>query len=123
MICSDTIVQDSFCLSVHGGCGNIDLLINTTLSRIKYFYGTANLNVSGFSNVTYILANSYGPINSFKLTNNFLYMRTNGTNNTYVNVNKVLEAQIYNIGNVYYTGNPYTISSDETSTGSLIFFE
>ena len=53
------------------------------------------------------------------LTTNFTSLTSKGTGDTYVNVQGVLWANIYDIGSVYYMGNP-SITSNITGSGQLI---
>lgn len=107
LICQDPISNaDSFKIDIYEGAGHIELELNTSISHLNFHYGTAELVVSGFSQVNYIYQASYGLIDARNLETSFNYLENNSTNNCFVQANIVLGATISSIGNVYYWGNP-----------------
>ncbi len=120
LTCLSKIVNtDSFQINIYEGAGLIQLELQTAVSRLNFHYGTANLEVSGFSQVNYIYQASYGPINASDLITTYNYLENKSTNNTYVQANVGLGVTISSIGNVYYRGNP-TISLSKNGSGELI---
>ncbi len=116
----NTLITDSIQVLVKEGGGSIDLQIETGKSYLQLNEGTVDLHVHGNSVVNYISSNAYGPVDCLDLNTNFTYMGSSSTNDCYIQVHMELEVVIDNAGNVYYTGDPYSISKTENSTGKLI---
>lgn len=120
VICHDTISNaDRFKIDIFEGAGRIELELNTKYSHLNFYYGTAELIVSGFSQVNYIYQASYGPIDARNLVTSFNYLENKSTNNCYVQANLVLGVTISSIGNVYYWGSP-SISLERNGSGQLL---
>lgn len=118
--CTDTIREDSLFVTAQGGSGYINLLISTRLSHLSITRGSADINVSGKSNVNFIFADGYGPFNCKNLWTAFTFMHTESTNDCYINVTHHLEYDITNLGNIYYRGHPDVIKGTDTGKGELI---
>jgi hypothetical protein len=116
---SEIANSDSFQINIFEGAGLIQLELQTAISRLNFHYGTASLEVSGFSQVNYIYQASYGPIRAENLITTFNYLENKSTNNTYVQANVGLGVTISSIGSVYYRGNP-AISLSKNGSGELI---
>jgi len=109
-------------LDVVEGSGKITLDINVFKSFINVRYGTVTLDIGGFSQVTYISSQGYGPVHAEDVFSKFTYVYTFSPNDVFVHAQSELGVEIKNIGNVYYKGDPgniYTIISGE---GKLIEF-
>jgi hypothetical protein len=75
--------------------------------------------VKGHADNCFLWTAGNGFFHNENLTTNFTSLTTKSTGDTYINVQNVLWANILDIGNVYYTGNP-TITSTITGSGQLI---
>ena len=69
-------------------------------------YGSMDFNISGKSIVTYIYAGSYGAFNCLELKSYNTFIRSDGSNDCYVNAVDWINGEIRSVGNIYYTGNP-----------------
>lgn len=118
-----TWINDSIKLDVREGSGRIQVDINTSKSRFSLHYGTADIHVTGTSNVNFISSSSYGLVDCAGLSTTFTYMSTSSTNDCYVDVSYVLEVIIENAGNIYYRGDPSEIKEVVTGEGRLIRLE
>jgi len=116
---TNQFVADSIQLDVLEGAGSIDLWINMVRSRWNLHYGTVDLNVRGTSHISYLYSGGYGPADLRNLQTVFTYMTSNSTNNCFVWVTLDLEVHIENVGDVYYFGNPPTVSLYGIGTGQL----
>lgn len=120
LTCLSKIVNsDSFQINIYEGAGLIQLELQTAVSRLNFHYGTATLEVSGFSQVNYIYQASYGPIIASDLITTYNYLENKSTNSTYVQANVGLGVTISSIGSVYYRGNP-AVSLSKNGSGELI---
>lgn len=111
---------DEFEINVWGGSGTFNLDLDCKSLNLKQHYGTVDFHVKGKSGITSIFSNSYGPFYCDELDSDIVFIRNSGTNNCYVHVNHVLGADISSVGNIYYSGSPYMVSSSITGTGKLI---
>jgi len=120
LICRDPIsTANSFKIDIYEGAGRIELELNTKSSHLNFHYGTAELIVSGFSQVNYIYQASYGPVDARNLRTSFNYLENKSTNDCWVQANVALGVTISSIGNVYYWGNP-DISLVRNGSGQLL---
>lgn len=110
---------DSIKLDVLEGAGSINLWIDMRKSSLNLHYGTADLIVRGKSHISYLYSGGYGPADLSALETEFTYMTNNSTNICRVRSNLVLHVGIFNVGDVYYSGNPLEITTEITGTGEL----
>jgi len=119
----DTIREDSLTVIASEGSGYIDLIIKTGTSKLSITGGSADLKVGGKTAVSYLYTGSYGPIRCLDLETDYLFMRSQSTNDSYVNVRYHFEYEISGLGNIYYKGNPPEISGSSTSSGKAIKYD
>lgn len=116
----DTLRCDSLQISVWGGGGSFNLSLAAGKLNLAQHYGTVDFHVSGTSLITTIYSNSYGPFYCNDLISNIVYISNRGSNNCYVHVRHILEAEITSVGDIYYSGNPYSVTSTVTGSGRLV---
>lgn len=121
--CSDTLFSDSLVVNVYEGSGIIDLLSVTPFLKSAIHYGTADIIISGHTNLSQVYSAGWGLIDNRNMISTFVYVNSLSTNDTYVNVNRTLSASINGIGNIYYKGNPQNISLENTGSGKLLKIE
>jgi hypothetical protein len=116
----DTLYADNFVLNDHSGSGTINLKLVSGTSSFNMYSGPIDLIITGRSGVSNLYSNGYGkadlsnfPSANFSITNN-------STNDCYINVYDDLNAQIGNIGSIYYTGSPSILTTNITGSGQLI---
>lgn len=110
-------------INVWGGSGSIIMDVDCIKLNLGLHYGTVDFNISGSAVTTTIYANSYGPFYCEQLNSNIVFIRNSGTNDCYIHANHILGAEITSVGNIYYTGNPYSLSCNATGAGKLIKLE
>lgn len=120
---TDTIREDSLAVTSIGGSGYIDLVIRTGISKLAITNGSADMKIRGKTGLNFIFLGAYGAFHCLDLKSDFLFMRNEGTNDCYVNVQYHFEYEIMGLGNIYYRGNPPEISGTTTSAGKLIRYE
>lgn len=118
--CSDTIFCDSIYVDVYEGAGTLNILINSYLVHSAIRYGTADLKISGRSNLSYVYSAGFGLIDNRELLSTQIYVTNKSSNDIYLCAGSTLSANIYGIGNIYYKGNPENISLDKIGSGNLI---
>lgn len=117
---ANTLLTDTLWLKVHEGAGKIDLEINVLSLYCKLHYGTADIVLSGTCDLSYVYSASFGLINIVDLETKFVYVNNRSSNDIYLMAKTHLGATIENIGNIYYAGNPTTVSFNKQGPGDLI---
>jgi hypothetical protein len=120
--CTNEWTNDSMFVNILEGGGKTNLKLNVFKSFLYIMDGTVSLNVTGYSQVTYISSHGYGPVHAENLLSKFTYTFSSSPNDVYLNASVGLAVRITNIGNVYYSGDPIDISTDITGGGKLIKF-
>ncbi len=120
---TDTIRTDNLVIDVKEGAGEIRFAVNAVFLHCNLHFGTADIKMKGHCNVCYVYSNSFGLIDNRALITDFVYLNNRSSNDVYVYAHKTLGVTIENIGNVYYTGNPFDITLDQKGTGELIKLE
>lgn len=118
--CSDTIFCDSIYVDVYEGAGTLNILVNSYLVHSAIRYGTADLKVSGRSNLSYVYSAGFGLIDNRELLSAQIYVANKSSNDIYLCAKSTLAATIYGIGNIYYLGDPGNVSLDKIGSGNLI---
>ena len=120
--CKDTIRSDEFTFDVRNGSGSINFLFNCPKIHLNNHTGRADIHAKGFSATSYIYLNDVGTLDAEALNTYNSYITNNSTGDCKVRVSEDLGVLMYYIGNIYYTGNPHTISKEITGEGKLIAF-
>jgi hypothetical protein len=120
--CTNELANESISLDVIEGAGKIELKLNAFRTYIIVKYGTTDVNLSGFSQITTLISYGFGPLHAEDLTSKFTYVSSYSSNDMFVYSSVDLQVEIGNIGDVYYTGNPATISTNIYNEGRLIEF-
>jgi len=120
--CKDSIRTDEFTFECWNGSGTIELLFYSTKVHVNNNIGRADFKLKGSCAVSYIYMNDVATINAEDLQSSYTFITNRSTGDARINVNKELSAEIDYIGNIYYTGKPYSISKTITNEGQLIEF-
>lgn len=115
-----SLAIDTLSLNIRGGAGSFNLDLNANVLNLAMHYGTVDLTVKGSAIMTTMFANSYGPFYCGDLKSHIVFIRNSGSNDCYIHAEHVLGAEITSVGNIYYTGNPFDLSSTITGSGKLI---
>lgn len=119
---TNVLTPTSFLLDVWGGCGSINLSLNTVQGYIYEHMGTADITLKGRVTFNSVVAGDYGLLQLKGLSTDYTFVSNSGSNDCYVNCDKVLDATIHSIGNIYYTGNPDSVHTHIYGTGQIIAF-
>jgi hypothetical protein len=117
---TDTIRSNIIYIENRDGSGTIHLTIRSEQSYIKEHLGPADFYISGKTSYNYIWAAGYGIMDCRNLLSDDALVVNRGTNSCYVNVKNSLIAEIDYTGNIYYSGEPKTISTKIEGTGKLL---
>lgn len=118
--CLNSWVNDSIRIDVYEGTGRFDLDLHVFKSFIQLRYGTVTLEAKGYSQVTFISTQAFGPLHAEELVSKFTYVYTLSPNDVFVSASEELGVEIGNIGNVYYRGEPHSIKENNYGSGELI---
>lgn len=116
---SNQFIGDSLKLDILEGAGSIDLWIDMHRSMFNLSYGTADLTVRGYSHISHIYSEAYGPADLSNMRSVYTYLTNYSTNNCYVWATLELQVAIENVGDVYYWGDPPTVSKWGNGSGQL----
>ncbi len=95
-----------FELDIRTGAGDIDLKLNCDSVFIDIHEGTNDINLEGSSDYTYIYQHGLGHIDATNLPSSKMFVNSYTSNNIYVNCTEELDARIFDMGNIYYKGQP-----------------
>lgn len=120
---TDTIHEDSLRVEAWGGSGTIAMVVKCGSLSLVQHYGSTDFDLSGKNSITYIYAGSYGAFHCLQLKSDCTFIRSEGTNDCFVNAKDWITADIRSSGNTYYTGNPGLVSRAGSGSGNLIPIE
>ena len=110
---------DSLKLDVLEGAGSISLWISMYRSKFNLSYGTADLTVQGYSHISHLYSEAYGPADLRNMRSVFTYITSNSTNNCYVWATLEIQCEIQNVGDVFLWGDPPTVGKWGSGSGHL----
>ena len=118
--CTNYWSNESVSFEMIEGAGKINLKLDVFKSHIFIRYGTASVNISGSSQVTFLISHGYGPLHAENLNSKFSYVSSFSPNDVFVNSTVELSAEIGNIGNIYYSGDPPVIYTNIIGGGKVV---
>jgi hypothetical protein len=119
----DTIRADTLVVEVNEGAGRIELKVDTYKILTNLHYGTADITTSGKTVVSLVYLAGFGMIDNSQLIANHIYLNNKSSNDIFINAITTIEATIENIGDIYYLGNPGSVSVEKLGPGNLIKLE
>lgn len=107
----DLTAGDFYRFEIDDGSGDVDLNINNCNDlRVIYKFGTSRLTIHGESNnYIAIYKRSYGIVDAQNYDAQSVTIANNSQADCYVNARELLKAEITNVGNIYYKGDPDSI--------------
>lgn len=109
-------------LDIWGGCGSIDLDINVYQGSFILHLGTVDITLHGNCSICSIYQGDFGIFQCKDMKTGYNYVTNKGSNDCYVNVTQYLNATIASIGNIYYTGDPDSVTIKINGAGQVIHF-
>jgi len=116
----DTVITDSLWINVMEGAGQIKMDIIVDRMYCSLHYGTADIVLGGYCSLSYVYSASFGLVDLANLETGFIYVNNRSSNDVYLYARNHLGATIENIGNIYYTGNPGSVTFEKNGAGELI---
>ncbi|MBK6543360.1 MAG: DUF2807 domain-containing protein [Flavobacteriales bacterium] len=119
--CTDTIVRDVFLLDQWGAQGTTELTLDVGRVDIGLHTGAGDVVLHGRCREQANLYNGImGPIDAADMRARFVSVNNSGITDIRCWADNGLNAQIYDVGDVYYRGDPPTLQSQITGSGELI---
>lgn len=118
--CTNTLTDSVFTFDSRSGTGKVELNFNAAEGHFNHHTGQCELILHGAIGVNYLYQAGNGYTDAEDLKTGYTFVTNKGTNNLKINVDKVLYAYIAYLGNIYYRGNPYDLTSDIVDKGQLI---
>ena len=117
---SDTLHVYEFRFDSYSSLGIYNIKLDAFLATLALHNGPADFFGEGKVTVSYVYNSGYGKMDFRNIISEKIYMNNRGSNDTYVNVNQLLEAKLESSGNIYYKGNPPVIQTTITGTGAIL---
>lgn len=117
---TNTFNLNVFTIDVWDGSGKVEMNINAKESHFNFHLGPGSLYVSGNSGVNYLYSNGQGFMYCENLVTGYNFVSNCGTGDCYIQADKEIGYSISNVGSIYYTGNPYSVSGENTGRGQII---
>ena len=119
----DTLYLDSLSIEVKEGSGTIALTLSSYFLECALHYGTADIRLSGKTELSFVFANGWGKVDNRNLSCTKIYAINQSGNDMFLYATLHLEVSIKGMGNVYYFGKPSEIVTDIQNEGRLIKLE
>ena len=102
----------------------VNVELNTSIFKLEYGDGAADISIRGYSRDAYIYNGGFGKVNALELSTKYLIVDSHSSNDTWIRGGDLLlDAKIESIGNVYYTNRSQKIITYLYSTGRLIHLD
>jgi len=109
---------DNLEIVLSGVTSDFDMQIDAD-SLTTFLTGTGNIEYMGNTGKHRVLLSGAGDIEAYNLTSDECFVTLNGTGDTRLYVNDLLDARINGVGNVYYKGSPAIVSTGD-GVGNVI---
>jgi hypothetical protein len=116
----DSLYCDGFYFDSFSSTGQFHFKLKGPEAHLNINNGPADLSAIGSVSNFYLYGAGYGKLDCVNLHSDYVFVTNKGTNNFLVNVQQLIDANIYGRGNIYYKGNPATILKKEFGQGKLI---
>ena len=115
---------DFYRFEIHDGSGDVDLNINNCNDlRVVYHYGTSRLSIHGTNNYGFVIyKRSFGVIDARNYDAEVVHVTTESPSDCFISANSYIEAEINDLGNIYYKGEPdsTSVTYGEYARGQLL---
>ncbi|MBN1252307.1 MAG: DUF2807 domain-containing protein [Bacteroidales bacterium] len=117
----DTLVTPSLSIRFESQIGYCDLTINSKVFKLAIWFGSGDYILKGKSKKLYVYALYSSFIYAEEVLTEACYAYNKSMGDIYVKTDGLLDVNILDSGNIYYSGNPYNIEIKEhTGSGKLI---
>lgn len=117
---TDTIFVQEMKVDDFADISNINMCIKCSTITFALHAGTGNITLHGKAGVAYFWSMGYGYFYFNDFPTDYCFIMSNTTGQCYVKVNKEIDAELKNSGNIYFSGDPYKFTSRYSGSGRLI---
>lgn len=117
---TNTIVANKISFYTKVGAGNIDVTLDAKETHADIIYENSDFIFHGKSDVCYSYTNSRGSIDFKDFKVKHMIIGYAAARDATITVTETLESLLYHTGNLYYKGNPASISTQSYSSGKII---
>lgn len=116
----DSLNCNEFYFDSFSSTGKFNFKLKGSEAHLNINNGPADIKAIGKVTNFYLYGAGYGKLDCVNLHSDYVFVTNKGTNDFLVNVQQLIEANIYGVGNIYYQGNPTSILKKELGQGKLI---
>jgi len=116
---TSTVQRSFFRIDQNGGQGNTVLSLEVDTCFVGMYSGAGNVSITGSSYFVNLYSNTMGPINAIGLDAEVIAVNNSGNVDIRCRTSGNLNAEIYGVGDVYYSGEP-VITAHIYGSGQLI---
>ena len=116
----DSLTCNGFYFDSYSSTGKFNFKLKGSEAHLNINNGPADIKAIGKVTNFYLYGAGYGKLDCVNLHSDYVFVTNKGTNDFLVNVQQLIEANIYGVGNIYYQGNPTSILKKELGQGKLI---
>lgn len=123
LVSPDTLHFDSLRIESRDGAGSVRLLLQTQKTWLIQHSGTGavDFTLAGHSGYVFLYCRGYAPFDCEQLKcPGYTHVVHMGSNNCRVHCGAILQAEIWSLGDIYYSGTPHTIWRKGDGKGRLI---
>lgn len=118
--CADTLRADHFLVEQRGGQGDCDLLLRAERADVALHSGAGAAVVRGRVGLLNLYSGIMAPIDAAGAEARRVGVNNSGVADIRCRALEALEAQVYSVGDVYYSGDPAIVVSSISGSGRLI---
>ena len=116
----DSLNCNVFYFDSYSSTGKYNFKLKGLEAHLNINSGPADIKAIGAVTNFYLYGAGYGKLDCVNLHSDYVFVTNKGTNDFIVNVQQLIEANIYGVGNIYFKGNPSSIIKKELGQGKLI---
>ncbi len=117
---TDTLTMPKIRIESRDGSGTIKLVVRNDLVEAAIHTGPVDIVASGQTRSFGAYSGGTGYIRASELISEYAWSTNSGTGDILLHVEKELSATITHTGDIYFKGDPYSVSSEITGSGELI---
>jgi len=117
---NNSIFSDKLKIEFITGISELDLTLSTNELELIVHDGGGDIILKGKTENLNVFNNGYAKLDMLNLSAGYIFLANKSQNQTLINSKNRIDVEIYNVGDVYYAGNPTTVNLNSYSSGELI---
>ncbi len=119
LTCLDTLHSENILVECADASNSAYLLLDVGTLDFRQYAGSADFTMEGKCALLYLFAAGQGAMHCEKLPTVFVYATANNVSKCYVNATYTLGAEAFNYAQIYYTGNPSSVTKKTRHQGII----